>query len=181
MVHLQDLDVPIGAEPARRFLDDAQQHIDAEAHIGRPDDRDVARRLADRVALLRRQAGGADHHRLAEPGGECGMLGGSGGRGEFEHHVAVADQLVDRLADRDADPPDPGQLADVLVDIAAAGRLAAAGDGAALGGGDLGDQHSSHPAAAADDAHLGLGHALPPILPGPGRLPIARKKTSAAG
>ena len=56
------------------------------------------------------------------------MLGGRGGRGEFEHDIAVADQLLDGLADRDADAPDPGELTDVLVDIAAARRLAAAGD-----------------------------------------------------
>src|SRR5271169_4395627 len=162
VVRLHDLDVPIGAETARGFFDDAEQHIDPEAHIRRPDDRDIARRLAHHIALLGREAGGADHHRLAEAGGERCMFGGGGGRGKFEHDIAVADQLVHRLADRDADSPDPGKLADVLVDIAAAGRLAAAGDGASLGGRDLDDQHSTHPAAASDDTHLGLRHAPSP-------------------
>jgi hypothetical protein len=159
-----DLDVPIGAEPARHLLDDAQQYIDAEAHIGRPDNRDMARRLAHHVALFGRQPGGADDHRLAKLGGERGMLGGRRRRGELQYHVADADQLVDGLADRDPDPPDTGEFADVLVDITAARRLAAAGDATIFGRRDLGDQHPSHSAAASDDADLGLCHLPPPAF-----------------
>ena len=45
VMHFHDLDIPIGAEPARYLLDDVQQHINPEAHIGRPDDRNRARRV----------------------------------------------------------------------------------------------------------------------------------------
>jgi hypothetical protein len=106
------------------------------------------------------------------------MLGSGGGRSKFEHDVAVAHQFLDGLANRNADPTDPGELADVLVDIAAARRLAAARHRAAFGRGNLGHQHPAHPAATSDDTHLGPGHVLPPVLLRLERLPIVRQNTS---
>src|SRR5262249_36464286 len=106
VAHLHDFDVPVGTQPARHLLDYAQQHIDADAHIGRPDDRNLGCRLAHSLALLGREAGRADHHRLADLGSERGVFYGGGGRGEFKHDIAVADQLLYRLTDRDAHAAD---------------------------------------------------------------------------
>src|SRR5438270_467104 len=75
MVHLHDLDVPVGAQPARDFLDDAQQDVDPEAHIGRPHDRSLARRLAYPGALLLPETGRTDPHRRAEGCSELGLPG----------------------------------------------------------------------------------------------------------
>src|SRR5215472_3285089 len=50
MMHLDDLDIKIGAEALGDVLDDAQHYVDAEAHIRRPDDRDLARGLTHPVA-----------------------------------------------------------------------------------------------------------------------------------
>src|SRR5579875_809123 len=179
VMHLEDLDVPIGPEPTRHLLDDDQQHVHAKAHIRRPYERYGARGAAYRFALLGRQAGRADHHRFADGGGERGMRGGRFGRGEFDDDIAVAHQLFDVLADRDADPPDTGELADILIDVAAAGRFAAAGDGATRGRGDLGDQPPAHAAAAADAPQLNPSHPRLRLSTAE-RLPIGGEKTSRA-
>src|SRR5947207_5964407 len=50
MVHLDDFDIPVRAEPARDFFDHAQQDVDPEAHIRRPHDWNLARRLTHSVA-----------------------------------------------------------------------------------------------------------------------------------
>ena len=55
------------------------------------------------------------------------------GDGEFDHDIAVADQLLGVVADRDAEAPDPGEFADILIDIAAARLRAAAGERAPFG------------------------------------------------
>src|ERR1700736_5196381 len=127
MVHFHDLDVPIGAEPPRDLLDEPQKQIDPETHVRRPDDRDNARGLADRLALLGREAGCADHHRLAEPRGKRGIGGRSRGGSEVDHHIAVADQLLGAVADRNTGAADTGQFADIVVDMGAARPGAAAG------------------------------------------------------
>ncbi len=164
MVHFHDLDIPIGAEPARNLFDEPQKQIDPETHVRRPDDRDIARGLADRLALLGRESGRADHHRLAEPGGKRGIRGRSRGCSEIDHDIAVANQLLGAVADRNTDAADAGEFSDIVVDMGAARPGTAARDAATLGRRDLGDQHPPHPAAASDHAHLGPGHVLPPGL-----------------
>src|SRR5215472_18734337 len=127
MVQLHDFDVPIRAKPAGDLFDNSQQQVDAQAHIGRPYDRNFAPRLPHRGTFLGREARGTDYYRLSQSGDLCGVSGGRGGCREFNHDVAVADQLFGIIADRDTEPPDSGEFADVLTYIAAAWPGAATG------------------------------------------------------
>ena len=99
VVHLDDLDVPVRAEPRRDLLDQAEQQVDAEAGIGRPDDRHPLGRRAHRAVSARRQPGRADHHRRAVLGRERGVRRGRGGEAELDRDIAVAHQLA-RIARR---------------------------------------------------------------------------------
>ena len=161
-MHLEDLDVPVVAEALRDLLDQAEQQVDAEAGIGRPDHRHVAGRVADRLLLLAGEAGRADHDWPPKFGGERRMAAGRRRRGELDRDIAVAQQPVRAVAGDDAKPADPGELAEVLADRAAARPGDAAGQRAALGRDDVGDQHAAHPAAAPDNPDSGLGHACLP-------------------
>ena len=66
------------------------------------------------------------------------------------------------VADGDAEPADPREFADVLIDMATARPGVAAGQRAILARRDLGDQHPAHSAAASDDPHPRPGHVAPP-------------------
>src|SRR5438128_2086832 len=76
--------------------------------------------------------------------------------------AAAARPRLRAVAGDDAKPADPGELAEVLADRAAARPGDAAGQRAALGRDDVGDQHAAHPAAAPDNPDSGLGHACLP-------------------
>ena len=163
VVHLHDLDVPVRAEPRRDLLDETQQQVDPETGIGGPDDRDRARGLAHGLFLGAVQPGRADHERFSEPRRERGVLGGGGGRGEFDRDVAAAQQRLGIVGGGDAEPADAGQLAEILAQRRAAGTRDAAGQRAALGRGDIGDQHAADPPGNADDPDPDLRHRRLPL------------------
>src|SRR3954447_20049861 len=60
VMHLQDLDIPIGSEPRRRLLDKLTEEVDAERRIRRMDDCNLASSLLDLRAVLGLEPGGAD-------------------------------------------------------------------------------------------------------------------------
>src|SRR5882724_12932634 len=120
MVHFHDLHVPVRTEPAGDLFDETEQEINPEAHIGCPDDRNLPRRPPYRLGLVGREAGSANDHRLSQPGGEGGMGGSRCRSGEINHDVTIADYLLGVVADCNAEPADPGELTDVLIDVAAA-------------------------------------------------------------
>ena len=60
VVHLDDFDVVVGIEQARDLLGQAHQQGDAEAHIGRLNDRGPRRGRIERGLLGRAETGGAD-------------------------------------------------------------------------------------------------------------------------
>ena len=105
---------------------------------------------------------GADHDRLAEGRGELGVIRRRGRHREIHRHIAVAQQPLGIVADGDAEAGNPGQLAQILADAGGARASDPAGQDAALGCGDVGDQHASHPAGASDHPNPGPGHGCLP-------------------
>ena len=122
VMHFHDLDVPVRAEPGGDLLDQTEQQVDPETGIGGPDDRDRACGLAHCVLLGAVQSGRADHERLAEPSREGSVLGGGGGRGEFDRDIAGAEQRLGIGGGDDAETADAGQLAEILAAAALPGR-----------------------------------------------------------
>ena len=68
VVHLDDLDVVGGIQGGRHLLDQAQQQVDAQAHVRGPDDRDALGMGLEPLGLAGIEAGGADHVRAAALG-----------------------------------------------------------------------------------------------------------------
>ncbi|KAI1692783.1 hypothetical protein DdX_21042 [Ditylenchus destructor] len=141
VMHLSDLDIPVGAEPRRRLTHQSREQHDAERGIAGLEHRDLARRVFDQRMVRRRQPGGADHDRRT-CGARCGkMRFERGRRGEIdqriggggEHRRVVAgigaarelDALFRQyVADRHAHP------AEAAIDTNATHRCCLAGDGA---------------------------------------------------
>jgi len=90
------------------------------------------------------------------------MSGGHRADSELDDDIAGADQRADRIADREADAAETGKLTEIGADMGTPRLGGAARQRAALGRGDLGQQHPAHASAAADDPHLYVGHARPP-------------------
>src|SRR5205085_5979633 len=93
MVHLHDLDVPVGSEARRRLLDQVAQQVDAERGVWRVDYCGRLCRLPDHRVMLGLEAGGADEDWSA--GRHCSLETGfeRGRRGEVDQHIAML--LVD--------------------------------------------------------------------------------------
>ena len=62
VVQLDDLDVVVVAERARRLRQEAEEHVHAERHVRRQHDRDALGRLPHGALLGLAEAGGADDH-----------------------------------------------------------------------------------------------------------------------
>jgi len=62
VVGFDDFDIVPGVENPRGDVEQLEHRIDADGHVGREDDGNVARGLGDDILFRRREAGGADHH-----------------------------------------------------------------------------------------------------------------------
>jgi hypothetical protein len=87
VVHLDDLDVPLGAEPRRRLAHQRLQQRHAERGVASLEHGDERGGLLDQRVMGRAQASGADHDRRArrDRGGEMRLERGGGG--EIDQHV----------------------------------------------------------------------------------------------
>lgn len=122
------------------------------------------------LPLLGREAGGADHHRGAPLGGQLGMGDGRLRHREVDHHLRSLEDQLRRSRNKDAQLAKPGQLARVLADGGAVGRLGGRDQLCTRRLADLLDQHLTHPAGGADDADRDFSHVLLPLHarePGP--------------
>jgi drug/metabolite transporter (DMT)-like permease len=154
MMHLDDLDIPVGIEGTRDLPHQLQEERDAEAHVRCQHDGGLLRRPAEGRDLRRLQAGGADDVDLVPARRQLGMLHGGGRIRELEHRIGRAEQLRRIIADGDAQGIDAGDETDILADDGSPGALAAADYEAAIAGGGGPHQHLPHPAGATDDADL---------------------------
>ena len=73
VMHLDDFDVVIVAQAARRVLDEREEPVDAEAHIGRPENRRRFRRRVQRLLRFIVETGGADDEGLLRLRGKSKM------------------------------------------------------------------------------------------------------------
>ena len=88
MVHLDDLDVPVGVEPQRRLAHQVEQHRHAERGVARLEHRDLfGCRIAKPVVAFF-EAGGADHNGNSRRDGRIEVGLKRRGAGEIDQHVA---------------------------------------------------------------------------------------------
>src|SRR5262249_28111379 len=92
-MHLKNLDVPVGAEAARRLFDELPEQIDSERRIGRVNDRDRLRGLFYLGVMLGLQAGGADEDRNICGNGPAQARFEGGRSGKVDQHVGMV--LID--------------------------------------------------------------------------------------
>jgi hypothetical protein len=102
MVHLDDLDVPILAEPRRRLAHEEGEQVYAERHVGALKHRHLARGAVERVVMGLVEAGGADQDRLAGGDGGVEMAEQGLGRREIDQHVACGGERGRILAAAEA-------------------------------------------------------------------------------
>ena len=152
MMHLDDFDVVVRPEDRRDAPSQAEQHVDADAHIGGDHDRHAPGRLGQRLAMLDAQAGGADDQRGAVLLGVAGILEGGGGTGEVDDDVGHGEQLRRIVADANAGRRDAGERTQITADGEMAGCLETANQ---AGAGRLQHrlhQHPPHPPSAAGNS-----------------------------
>ena len=121
MMHLDDFDVVVRPEDGRDALGQAEQHVDADAHIGGDDDRRAPCGLGQRLAMFGAQAGCADDQRGAALLGVAGILEGGGGTGEVDDDVGHGEQLRRIIADANAGRCDAGERTQITADGEMAG------------------------------------------------------------
>jgi hypothetical protein len=92
-VHLEDLDIErVRAERPGDLLGEPEQKVDAEAHVGGPQDRGLPGGRAERLLLRRLEAGRPDHVTSTLPGREPGMGDRRGRARELDHDIGGRDQ-----------------------------------------------------------------------------------------
>ncbi len=158
MMHLENFDVVIIAEPLRRLLDERQQPIHAEAHIRRPKQRRALGRRGERLMALLVDSGGADHQRLLHLRRERNMGERRLRDREFDHDIGGGEKGGDVAAGYKTDRADAGEIADILAEIAARRRVDAARQLAARRRRDFGGQHPPHAPGATRYPDAKLGH-----------------------
>ena len=89
VVRLDDLDVESFGERAAGDVEQLQHDVDADAHVGREDDRDVLGVRRDRALLRRIESGRADHRCDAGFGARRHMRESTGRSGEIDQHVSA--------------------------------------------------------------------------------------------
>jgi hypothetical protein len=151
VVHLDDLDVEGRIQHARDLLDQPEEQVHADAHVGRPDDRRPIGVAAELTRLLRSETGGADHVRAAPLGAQRGVGEGGLGRRELDDHLRGRDQRRRVVAGDRADRVEAGQQAEILADRGLPGPLDAAGELGSGRGQHLAQIGAPHSARAADD------------------------------
>ena len=92
VVHLDNLDIPVVTQLARRLLDQRRQHVDAERGIAGLQDGNRPGRLVDRGMMRVFEAGGADNNRLARRDAGIQRRLQRRRRGKIDQHIAARDQ-----------------------------------------------------------------------------------------
>ncbi len=154
VVHLDDLDVVGIVQGLGDLFGDHHEDVDAEAHIGGDQHRDVARRPLQAFHMAAIEAGGADDDRRAGLGREFGMLDGGGGRGEVDHRIDPGDHRGGVPGDGDSCLAEPDQKAGIPAQRFASRPFRRAGQRAALALDHLAQQHPAHAPGRADDTDL---------------------------
>jgi hypothetical protein len=103
VVHLENLDVPIGIERVGNLLDHAQQQIEADAHIRRQHDGGLLGGAVESRHLWRLEAGGADDVDLLFLGSLLDMHDRGGRACEFEHRIGLGEEIGGIVSDTDAE------------------------------------------------------------------------------
>jgi hypothetical protein len=93
VVHLEDLDVErVRAERPGDLLGEPEQQVDAEAHVGGPQDRGLPGGRAERLLLRLAEPGRADHVTGAVRSREPGVRDRRGRARELDHDIGGRDQ-----------------------------------------------------------------------------------------
>ncbi len=95
VMHFDDLDIVVVAEALRGNLDQLGEHRDADAHVRREYDGDLARAGFERAAVAFAQAGGADHRRDAGRGAGRDVRQRAFRPREIDEHVGRCDATRD--------------------------------------------------------------------------------------
>ena len=96
MVQLNHLDIVLVAKGSGQFGQDLEQHVDADAHIGRPEHAAAFGQPGQLLLLLIGEAGGADHMGRTEPGHTAGRGQADLGSGEI-HDDSFAVQALQQF------------------------------------------------------------------------------------
>ena len=150
MVDLDDLDVEAVGERTRGDVEELQDDVDADAHVGRHHDRDVRRVGFDLGLLGGAEAGRSDHRGDAELAAQGEVGERSLGPGEIDQDLARRERGARVGADDDAARA-AEKGAGVRADRGAAGDVESAGEREVGAGGEGLDQRLSHPARGAGD------------------------------
>src|SRR5204863_7430194 len=110
VVRLDDLDVVVVAENAGDLAEQADEQIDAQAHVRRDENAPGPRESFDLLLLLRVEAGRADNDRDIFARGDARVLEGRLRRGELDNHGLIFKQRRERGHDRNPEFADPGDF-----------------------------------------------------------------------
>jgi hypothetical protein len=160
VMHLDDLDVVAGAELARGCLDQCEQHVDADAHVGREDHRNASSVLRERRLVLVGQAGRPDDGRSAVPCARRKVRESALRPSEVDQDVGSARRGVHVGTDENA-----ARATEPLAGVASGGGTCRdvdrGGEHAVTIREDGLDQRLAHPARGAGDGNpYGGGHFL---------------------
>ena len=128
VVHLDDFHVVRRPKRACRLLDETEQHVYADAHVRRQDDRHLSCQSRHLRARLRRQTSRADDQGDLARGAHLRMTERCRGRGEVDHHVGALERRLEGARDRHADGCDPGHHAGIAPDLRRVRTLRRAGE-----------------------------------------------------
>lgn len=167
VMHLDDLDVPVGAERRRDLPDQGGQKIDAEAHVAGADDRRALRRLRQLGQMPGLQPGRADDMEDAGLGSELREGNRRIGSGEIEHAVSRSEGGGGIARHLDAGGGQAGENPGIIPERGGARPLDRRPERATLGLVDSPDQHPAHPPGGTDDdeTHITHGRQAPVLHP----------------
>ena len=150
VMHLDDLHVVADAQELRALLDQAQEHVDAHAHIRRENDSNRFSEVGERALVGGRQAGRADHRRHAGAGTRGDMRERAFGPRKIDQYVGSGHRGGNVRRDFDA-----GGRAEALTRVAAEKRtcrdIQRTGEHHVGFGERRFEQRLAHPAAGACD------------------------------
>ena len=150
VVHLQDLDVPVGAERTGRLPDENREKIDAEAHVTRLDDAGMPGGGLDAGIALRGHSGGAEHVDDTGLGGKIGEFERGFGHREIDDTFRVGECRECIVRHEHAGRRQAGQFAGILADGIRPGAFDGRSQMHALDFVDGADQRAAHAAGRSD-------------------------------